>query len=135
MAQSRMLGVVLWCDAAKAKAVIWCEDHGKLAYYTPAAASGHDGAQVGAVAGFDAGDLVRFDLSEEEDQLRYAHNPEVLSDLAYPTLAQVLSTVQPTRNQNKAGSLFNETQRPAPANSDSVIDFSKAVGARVCATA
>lgn len=31
-----MLGVVLWADIDDRKAVIWCEDHGNLAYYTAA---------------------------------------------------------------------------------------------------
>ena len=27
-----MIGVILWSNPAKEKAVIWCEDHGALAY-------------------------------------------------------------------------------------------------------
>ncbi len=29
-----MMGVVLWSDQQVGKAVIWCEDQGKLAYVT-----------------------------------------------------------------------------------------------------
>ena len=28
-----MFGVVLWADPVDRKAVIWCEDHGDLAYF------------------------------------------------------------------------------------------------------
>ncbi|WP_050530200.1 hypothetical protein [Pseudaestuariivita atlantica] len=132
MAQNRMIGVVLWCDAAQSKAVIWCEDHGKLAYYTPDHASIHDGSLVDTVTGLDAGDLIRFELSESE-QLRFAHNPEVLSDLAYPALANTLKSVR--ADEGASTPPFDGGAYPAPANSDSVIDFSKAHCARNRATA
>ena len=57
--QDQMFGVVLWADASDSKAVIWCEDHGNLAYYTAAEQNVHDGL------GLDAGDLIQFDLREE----------------------------------------------------------------------
>lgn len=28
-----MLGLILWCDGAEGRALIWCEDHGDLAWY------------------------------------------------------------------------------------------------------
>ena len=28
-----MYGVILWSDQTAQRAVIWCEDHGKLAYF------------------------------------------------------------------------------------------------------
>lgn len=31
-----MYGVILWSDEITQKAVIWCEDHGRLAYFNPA---------------------------------------------------------------------------------------------------
>lgn len=69
MMQERMYGVVLWADARDSKAVIWCEDHGNLAYYSdpqPGPAS---------LPSFDAGDLIQFDLTEET-ACRRARNPE-----------------------------------------------------------
>jgi len=51
-----MLGVVLWCDSAALRALIWCEDHGELAYYQ----AGEAGAVPVAV---EAGDLVHVVLS------------------------------------------------------------------------
>ena len=47
-----MLGVVLWSDAGDNKAVIWCEDHGDLAYFN----GGVD--DPASLMDFDAGDLV-----------------------------------------------------------------------------
>lgn len=65
--QDQMFGVVLWADASDRKAVIWCEDHGNLAYYTESEQSVHDGIDL------DAGDLIQFDLKEERD-VRRARN-------------------------------------------------------------
>ncbi len=65
--QDQMLGVVLWADASDRKAVIWCEDHGNLAYYTGGEQNVHDGMDL------DAGDLIQFDLREERD-VRRARN-------------------------------------------------------------
>ncbi len=68
-----MYGVVLWSDPDARKAVIWCEDHGDLAFY-----SGGSDLPLGEVS-LDAGDLVEFDVTTER-ALRYAHNPHVVSE-------------------------------------------------------
>lgn len=68
-----MYGVVLWSDPDARKAVIWCEDHGDLAFYS----AGSD-LPLGEVS-LDAGDLVEFDVTTER-ALRYAHNPQVVSE-------------------------------------------------------
>ncbi len=83
-----MLGVVLWSNTNDNKAVIWCEDHGDLAYFngTP---EDHD-----ALLGFDAGDLVQFDLREEQRQ-RYARNPRRVGQGAYSGIQESLSDTQP----------------------------------------
>ncbi|MRU16875.1 hypothetical protein FDP25_15645 [Roseovarius sp. A21] len=75
-----MYGVVLWSDHGQNRAVIWCEDHGDLAYY--------DGELPGASMepGFDPGDLVRFDVSEGR-RMRIASNPRVVASDQYPSLA------------------------------------------------
>ena len=80
-----MLGVVLWSDSSDNKAVIWCEDHGNLAYY-------NGGAQpYASVFEFDAGDLIQFDLTEEQ-HLRLASNPRRVGEQVYPHLAEDLKT-------------------------------------------
>ncbi|WP_439141260.1 hypothetical protein [Planktotalea sp.] len=63
-----MLGVVIWTDAEDSKAIIWCEDHGELAFL-----SQHARVELGAQR-IDQGDLIQFDL-EEHRNLRMAHNP------------------------------------------------------------
>jgi hypothetical protein len=82
-----MIGVVLWSDTTDRKAVIWCEDHGDLAFYTK--------SQDSAAQDFsmDAGDLVQFDLTVDR-HLRFAHNPRLVADGLYPDLADSLSDFQ-----------------------------------------
>lgn len=78
-----MYGVVLWSDQVERKAVIWCEDHGDLAYYNAAEHSVFDGASL------DAGDLVHFQL-EEGRSIRRAQNPELVAQGHAPALANRL---------------------------------------------
>ena len=80
-----MYGVVLWSNATDRKAVIWCEDHGDLAFY-----NGQFDEVPDPIAGeFDAGDLVQFDIRRESD-LRLACNPRVIAQDEYPNLASNL---------------------------------------------
>jgi hypothetical protein len=72
-----MIGVVLWSDTQQKKAVIWCEDHGDLAFY-------REQDPVADVT-FDPGDLVQFELTTER-HLRFAHNPRLVSEREYAPL-------------------------------------------------
>lgn len=92
-----MFGVVLWSDTVDRKAVIWCEDHGDLAFY--------GSAQETPLSEFalDAGDLVQFDLTEEQ-HLRFAHNPRLVSEGACPNLASALAPTTPTAPQARSAS-------------------------------
>lgn len=88
-----MLGVVLWSDAQAKKAVIWCEDHGDLAFY------GGDTSVFEGCA-LDAGDLVEFQL-KEGSTMRLVQNPALISEEFAPALADRLRTaitpnVEPT---------------------------------------
>jgi hypothetical protein len=89
-----MLGVVLWCDPAERKAVIWCEDHGDLAFYSDADTDADDAVRM------DAGDLVQFDLTVSR-RMRLAHNPRLVSEGLYSGLADSLTgqggAVDPSR--------------------------------------
>ena len=80
-----MYGVVLWSDKEDSKAVIWCEDHGDLAFYDGASDCALDGCTL------DAGDLVKFILSEDRD-MRLATNPRLVAEQQYPGLADSLLT-------------------------------------------
>lgn len=65
----KMIGVILWSDAAEQKAVIWCEDQGELAFLDAGT-----NAEPPPVF-FDVGDVVRFDIRSERN-LRRAFNAE-----------------------------------------------------------
>ncbi|WP_439122195.1 hypothetical protein [Marivita sp.] len=88
MKPQNMFGVVLWSDAAAQKAVIWCEDQGELAYYTPGDGSIHDAPAL------DAGDLIQFDVVVQEN-VRKARNPQVLMPSHSPDLPEKLRAGQP----------------------------------------
>lgn len=79
-----MYGVVLWSDKADQKAVIWCEDHGDLAFYSGCKESVFDGPSL------DEGDFVEFELSESQS-LRVAHTPQIVAQSEYHGLAKSLS--------------------------------------------
>lgn len=78
-----MFGVVLWCDEEDHKAVIWCEDHGDLAFYQ----SSSDAQNVS----MDAGDWVEFDLTMDRN-MRFAHNPRLIAEGVFPELPESLET-------------------------------------------
>lgn len=80
-----MYGVVLWSDQIKNRAVIWCEDHGDLAFF-----NGDGVAALDAVE-FDPGDLVQFDI-KQDCKVRLARNPRLVASDEYPTLARDLKS-------------------------------------------
>lgn len=75
MTETRMFGVVLWTDTTGLRAVIWCEDHGDLAYYNGPDAEQEDPASALTGAPLDAGDLVQVDVRRTGAH-RAAHNPQ-----------------------------------------------------------
>ncbi|OWU83508.1 hypothetical protein ATO6_18290 [Oceanicola sp. 22II-s10i] len=82
-----MFGVVLWSDRRDDRAVIWCEDHGDLAYF-----NAREDA-LDATPELDPGDLVQFDVTET-GRLRRARNPRLVAEDQYPTLAGDLKTLR-----------------------------------------
>ena len=66
-----MLGVVLWSDAAERKAVIWCEDHGELAFFNAS------DTVLNSDDFFDAGDLIQFEM-KVKNSARRACNARLL---------------------------------------------------------
>lgn len=74
-----MYGVVLWSDEICGKAVIWCDDHGDLAFY-----SGSD-----QPVRLEVGDMVR--LSTRRDKhTRIAQQVSVIAQGQSPQLAEKL---------------------------------------------
>ncbi|WP_134726058.1 hypothetical protein [Paracoccus luteus] len=59
-----MIGVVLWSDSLRQKAVIWCEDNGALAYL-------RDRGDVDGARWPESGDIVAFE-PETDGELRIA---------------------------------------------------------------
>lgn len=100
-----MQGVILWCDPDKGKAVIWCDDHGQLAFYND-----HDAADIPFA--FDVGDLVVF-VPEQQDGLRYAHEMALVASQEFPKLADHLgrSTPQAVSGKNVQPLTANDTGR------------------------
>jgi hypothetical protein len=95
MNKRQMYGVVLWSDDSEKKAVIWCEDHGNLAYY-----SQNDSAVVSDFT-LDAGDFIQFDVSEVQ-QVRLARNLRLIGQDQYPTIAERLSMATPAHVADQA---------------------------------
>ena len=83
-----MYGVVLWKDRTDNKAVIWCEDHGELAYFNGETC----GVETASV--FDTGDLVQFDMREDRHR-RFAFNPRPIEQRAYAGLPDMLDRNAP----------------------------------------
>jgi len=121
-----MFGVVLWSDTQERKAVIWCEDHGDLAFYR----------QSGCTENLplDAGDWVQFDLTLDR-HMRLAHNPKLVSEGVCPGLADALSAVSPGP-VNTLEKSSNSLERPTSVGksdrrrSAEVIPFSTLGGRR-----
>lgn len=128
-----MYGVVLWSDTEEKKAVIWCEDHGDLAFYNAneepqqGLPEGPDGSVFDGFA-MDAGDLVYFEIREKR-HLRYVQNPRLISEDEYPTLAQGLNHAAPPTGAPQAA------QRGAvrPTGSAEVIPFNASARKRAAA--
>ena len=84
------------------RAVIWCEDHGDLAFFNGDGVGALDGADM------DPGDLVHFEVREDR-HMRLACNPRLVASDEYPTLARDLKQagtepVEQTARQTNGGS-------------------------------
>lgn len=79
-----MFGVIIWSDPDAGKAVIWCEDHGDLAFYRESC-SAH-------FVRMEAGDLVEFTLTHERAQ-RIVLRPKLVAEGAYDGLSRHLADV------------------------------------------
>lgn len=99
-----MYGVVLWSDADDRQAVIWCEDHGDLAFVDKG------GRDMDDCPGLAPGDLVCFEL-QIDSQIRKAINPSVVAEQEYPTLA---SALDPVAEEEPAGPITAAAQTMAP---------------------
>ena len=108
-----MFGVILWSDPDREKAVIWCEDHGQLAFY-------NDHSAATLPYAYEVGDLVEFNV-EELDDLRYASDLRLESQQQYPTLAAALK-----RNDENPSPKTKARTIKMRAGSGQVIEFKRA---------
>ena len=83
----KMYGVVLWADQTDNQAVVWCEDHGDLAYWHDNGSPHYDGPCL------DAGDLIQFDLMQDRN-LRFVRNPERVMQQQFAGLAGRLASAR-----------------------------------------
>ncbi|WP_243612445.1 hypothetical protein [Shimia aestuarii] len=113
-----MLGVVLWSDSTDKKAVIWCEDHGELAYFDGAGSSIFDGATL------DAGDLVQFEM-QQDNQRRLARNMRRLQQGAYEGLTERLVDASAPKAEPEP-----QEQRSAGFSAANIIPFTRRRNAR-----
>lgn len=112
-----MYGVVLWSDPAEQKAVIWCEDHGDLAYYGGSATSLFDGPAL------DAGDLIEFQLLESAT-MRLVRNPELIAEQHAPAIAERLkASTDPATLPQGAQPAQPKTPQPRSASVCNILKF------------
>lgn len=104
----KMFGAVLWCDPQKEKALIWCEDHADLAYYTASKGT------IGRELQLEAGDLVQFDVTELQ-AMRVADNVELVAAVEYPSLAEEL--------QRREGSTGTPVSKAQTTQNSKIIAF------------
>ncbi len=119
MKPQNMFGVVLWSDAAARKAVIWCEDQGELAFYTPGEGSIHDAPVL------DAGDLISFDMIVQQN-VRKVSNPQILMASHSPDLPQKLRDGMPDTAKDPV-----PLKTRSPEKSEKVVSFSEYCGVSV----
>ncbi|MFD1883658.1 hypothetical protein [Paracoccus pacificus] len=108
-----MIGVIVWSNASRLKAVVWCEDQGALAYLNGTDNLLGDRWPV-------AGDMVELD-SENRDGLRYALAVRLVGGCGCPDLPERLRSAAPNakpaaREKSPALRLVasNETPRTQP---------------------
>ena len=101
-----MIGIVLWSDTRDSKAVIWCEDHGELAYYRRPAHGAH--------VFMDAGDLVQFDVKEVDKYLRVVNPRRVLERVVPDVEASLRAAKSKSDGENDSRVRLGENVLPFP---------------------
>lgn len=87
-----MFGVVLWSNEQARKAVIWCEDHGDLAYYRT-----QDNDNSVALT---PGDWVEFDVVLSGTQ-RIAYAPTLINGGSFENLSERLVSFARTASKGR----------------------------------
>ncbi|WP_407493172.1 hypothetical protein [Pseudooceanicola sp. MF1-13] len=112
-----MYGVVLWrCQGSKC-AVIWCDDHGDLAFLNA------ETDLAGIVDNLEPGDLLRFDLRSGAEMREACNASRVTRDFA-PDLAHMLDDQVSAARTDTAPEPSTAHKR-APARTARVVAFAK----------
>ena len=108
-----MIGVILWSDAKERKAVVWCEDHGDLAFL------GCGDAQVDNLGQLATGDILEFDV-EIDGNFRRVKNPTLIKSYSTGDLENS-STKEVRTTETPVGELV---AFPSPTPADVALDVS-----------
>lgn len=87
-----MIGVVVWSNISREKAIIWCEDQATLAYLQGRA------NMIDPDTWPEPGDLVELE-TETVGNLRHALQVSMISEQACPDLPRMLSEAAPVSRQ------------------------------------
>lgn len=106
-----MIGVVVWSSSDREKAVIWCEDHGALAYL-----QGRENLAMPGMGWPEAGDLMELE-TEFHASLRHARCVALLSEAQCPALPDALRrSTEPAEPHLRLVSSQAGVRAAAPAN-------------------
>ena len=84
-----MNGVIIWSEHVSKRAIIWCEDHGRLAFFKAEDTLQGELSRKNEVFAYENGDMVSFTVDEQAD-LRLARDLKWVSRQKYPHLAEQL---------------------------------------------
>ena len=84
-----MNGVIIWSEQASKRAIIWCEDHGRLAFFKAEDTLQGELSRKNEVFAYENDDMVSFTVDEQAD-LRLARDLKWVSCQKYPHLAEQL---------------------------------------------
>tara|TARA_B100001059_G_scaffold152644_1_gene152334 strand:- start:27 stop:440 length:414 start_codon:yes stop_codon:yes gene_type:complete len=84
-----MNGVIIWSEHVSKRAIIWCEDHGRLAFFKAEETLQGELSRKNQVFAYESGDMVSFTVDEQAD-LRRACDLQWVSRQKYPHLAEQL---------------------------------------------
>lgn len=104
-----MIGVVVWSNAAREKAVIWCEDHAALAYL-----QGQENLTTSDIWP-EPGDLLELD-TEVVGNLRHARSVSMVAEQCRVDLPALLMQAQPEKTQLKLVSDNSNSGGEQPLN-------------------
>ena len=62
-----MNGVIIWSEHISKRAIIWCEDHGRLAFFKAEETLQGELSRKNQVFAYESGDMVSFTVDEQAD--------------------------------------------------------------------